>query len=329
MARSPLTLAALATSAVAGLDLVGASPLGSPGGAFDAALLAGRDGRYWVIRVPRTQAAEAEQSADMVALRAISAGVRERLPFSVTVYAGQVPVGHTRAVVSEFVVGSKTPLSGITLPLATSIGEAIGSIHTLPTSFVTDAGLAALSSVHALQETTALIDRAIATGLVPAALRDRWERALAEMRLWQFQPTVVNGALGPDAVLSSGEQVTGILGWHALRVADPARDLAWLLGGRQSAMADAVFEAYTRVRGTVDGQLRQRATLYAELEIAKWLLHGTEVHSTEIVDDAVQLLHGLVDDVQNDLMAPIGPQTMPVLAVDEVEAMLDRVERAG
>src|SRR5690606_16161377 len=46
MARSHLTLAALATSAVAGLDVVGAQPFGAPGGDFDSALLTGRDGRH-------------------------------------------------------------------------------------------------------------------------------------------------------------------------------------------------------------------------------------------------------------------------------------------
>ena len=76
MARSHFTLAALATSAVAGLDVVGTQPFGSTGhGDFDAALLTGRDGRHWIVRVPRSERAEAEQSADLVALRALSTGV--------------------------------------------------------------------------------------------------------------------------------------------------------------------------------------------------------------------------------------------------------------
>ena len=77
----------------------------------------------------------------------------------------------------------------------------------------------------------------------------------------------------------------------------------------------------------VDRQLRQRAMLLSELEIARWLLHGTETRSTEIVDDAVQMLSGLVDEVQKDIMNPIGPQTMPVLGVDEVERLLEQTER--
>ena len=80
------------------------------------------------------------------------------------------------------------------------------------------------------------------------------------------------------------------------------------------------------MRGSGDRHLRQRAKLYAELEIAKWLLHGTETRSTEIVDDAVAMLTGLVDEVENDVMNPIGAQTMPTMAVDEVEEFLARAE---
>lgn len=326
MARSHLTLAALATSAVDGLDVAGSQALGTPGGDFDAALLTGSDGRHWTVRVPRSERAEAEQSADLVALRALSAGVRTRLPFAVSTFAGQVPVDGTRAVVYEFVYGTKVPLASFTIEYAASVGEAIAAIHALPTSFVIDAGLPAHSSVDTLRSTVALMDRAAATGLVPAALLQRWQAASEEPALWQFTPTVVNGSLGSDSFLGGDDRVIGVLGWHALRVGDPARDLSWLFGGGAD-LFDAAFAAYSRVRGTVDRQLRQRATLLSELEIARWLLHGTEVKSTEIVDDAVQMLSGLVDEVQKDLMNPIGPQTMPVLGVDEVERLLERTER--
>lgn len=330
MARSHLTLAALATSAVDGLDVAASQPFGAPGGDFDAALLTGSDGRHWTVRVPRSERAEAEQSADLVALRALSAGVRTRLPFAVSTFAGQVPVAGTRAVVYEFVYGTKVPLASFSIEYAASVGEAIAAIHALPTSFVVDAGLPAHSSVDTLRSTAALMDRAAATGLVPAALLRRWEAAAEESSLWQFTPTVVNGSLGSDSFLggtdSRAGSVSGVLGWHALRVGDPARDISWLFGGGEDVF-DAAFAAYSRVRGSVDRQLRQRAMLLSELEIARWLLHGTDTRSTEIVDDAVQMLSRLVDEVQKDIMNPIGPQTMPTLGIDEVEALLAETER--
>lgn len=329
MARSHLTLAALATSAVPGLDAVAAAAFGSGrGGAFDAALITGRDGRHWIIRVPRTSQAESEQSADLVSLRALSTGVRTRLPFAVSTFAGQVPVDGTRGVVYEFVYGNRVPLGSYDERLASSVGTAIAAIHALPTSFVTDAGLPTLTSLESQRSSMTIADRASATGLLPAALVGRWERALEDAKLWQFQPTVTHGSLSADSVLVADGAVSGVLGWQDLRVADPALDLQWILGCRNEPVIEAAFAAYQDVRGAGDRQLVQRARLYSELELAKWLLHGTEVRSTEIVDDAVELLTGLVDSIRDDVMNPIGAQTMPTMAVDEVEAMLDRQRRA-
>ena len=342
MARSHLTLAALATSAVAGLDVAAAAGIGGgrggsagsePGqhGDFDSAIITGRDGRHWIIRVPRSPRAEAEQSADLVALRALSAGVRTRLPFAVSAFAGQAPIDGTRAIVYEYLYGGTVPLgsydAGID-SLAASVGRAIAAIHSLPTSIVADAGLPVLTAGECLRSSVSTMDRAAATGLLPAALVGRWERASEDPKLWQFQPVVINAALGAESFLSADGAVTGLLGWQDLRVADPASDLHWVLGSRSDAITDSVFDAYARIRGEGDRHIRQRAMLYAELEVAKWLLHGTETRSTEIVDDAVAMLTGLVDNIRNDVMNPIGAPTMPTMAVDEVEAFLARSPRA-
>lgn len=325
MARSHLTLAALATSAVADLDVVGAQPFGAPGGDFDSAILTGRDGRHWIIRVPRSELAEQEQSADLVALRALSAGVRARLPFTVSTFAGQVPVDGTRAVVSEFVYGSKVPLASMGTVLAASIGAAIAAVHALPPTVVVDAGLPSSSPVETLRAVASVMDRATATGLVPAALVARWQRACEEPTLWQFTPTVINGSLGSDSFLSADDEVTGLVGWHGLRVGDPAADLQWLAAAGGD-LADAAFASYAQARGSIDRQLRTRASLLSELEVARWLLHGTETKSTRIVDDAVQMMSELVDDLQKDLMNPIGGPQVP-LGVDEVEELLERTSR--
>jgi macrolide phosphotransferase len=329
MARSHLTLAALATSAVAGLDAKAASRFGSPTGSdFDSALVTGTDGRHWIVRVPTSERAEAEQSADLVALRALSAGIRTRLPFSVSSSAGQAPIDNTRAVVYEFVYGSKVSLAALRPDsLAASLGRAIAAIHTLPTSFVADAGLPVLAPHEVVRQAVTVMDRAAATNLVPSSLLGRWERAAEDSALWQFAPTVVNGSITADSFLHSDGEVSGVLGWHALSVSDPARDLCWLYGSRDEAVVDMVIDAYTLVRGGSDRQLTKRARLYAELEIAKWLLHGTQERNTDIVDDAVRMLHGLIDRVEGDLDANISHNTMPVMTVDEVQTMLDERER--
>jgi macrolide phosphotransferase len=339
MARTHLTLAALATSAVAGLDVVAAVRFGSRAqGDFDSALLTDRNGKHFLIRIPRNDRAQGEQSADLLSLRALSPGVRSRLPFAVSVFAGQTPFEGTRACVYEFVYGQKVPLGDIDPELAAGMGRAIAAIHSLPTSFVADAGLPTNTSLDSLRSCITVLDRSAATGLVPSGLLARWEKATEEEQLWQFQPTVINGSLSADSFLVADEpdsagrgaarRVTGVLGWQDLRVGDPARDLFWVLGVSDEQVSDAALEAYGRERGSIDRQVRHRAMLYAELEIAKWLLHGVESRSTEIVDDAVEMLDGLLDSVQNDFMHPIGEQRMPAASVDEVEQLLTRSERA-
>ncbi|WP_314149716.1 phosphotransferase [uncultured Leifsonia sp.] len=327
MARSPLTLAALAASAVPDLVVSGARAHTAAGaGEYDSALLSTRDGRTVIVRVPVSQAAETEQSSDLVALRALTTGIRSRLPFDVPQYLGQAPVGGTRAIVYDFLPGEHIAVENVPPGdgLAGSIGHAIAAIHALPTSFVGEAGLPVLSAAECLNSTTALIESAASTGLLPVALRDRWRDAVADHSIWQFQPTVINGALTADSFLVEDETVTGVLGWSALRVGDPARDLHWLLAMNPEA-ADGALGAYASTRQVAtDRQFTQRAMLYAELEVARWLLHGREVRDQHIVDDAVQMLDGLVDRVHSNAVNPLSTATGPILAIDDVEAMLDR-----
>ncbi|MGN6741853.1 MAG: phosphotransferase, partial [Amnibacterium sp.] len=209
------------------------------------------------------------------------------------------------------------------------IAEALAAIHALPTGLVADAGLPAESAGEAQRAVAEVVDAAAATASVPAPLLDRWERALDDAALWQFAPTVLHSGLRAEAVLTAprggpDEAVTGVLGWAELRVGDPARDLGWVLGLPTAGAASAVFAGYHAVRrGAADSSLRQRATLHAELELARWLLHGTATGRQEIVADAVGMLAALTRGVEDDTAASLGPDPQPVLTVGEVERMLD------
>lgn len=339
MARPPLTLAALATAAVPGLEVsaVRAHTRRSHG-AFDAVEFRTADDRHLIIRVPRSQAAESEQSADLVALRALTAGIRGRLPFAVPSFIGQAPIDGTRAVVTEFIPGVVSTADQLTAHerLAESVGLAIAAIHSLPTGFVGDAGLPRQDAVETRESVVTLIGRAADTGHLPAALLRRWEEATDDDTLWRFRPTVVHGTLTADSILNDGETVTGVLGWSGLAEGDPARDLHWLLTSRGPA-AERALGAYIAAReGGADAHLPQRALLYGELELARWLLHGIDERDDAIVDDAVGLLDGLVESVHDHSSESLSPETGPILAVGEVERMLDEtpldrlpVERGG
>lgn len=330
MARPPLTLAALATAAVAGLEVQAVRPHSRRGaGAFDAVELRSVDGRRLLIRAPRSQSAESEQSADLVALRALTPGIRSRLPFAVPSFVGQAPIGPTRAIVTEFIPGASRSTDELTEyeSLAVAVGLAIAAIHALPPGFIGESGLPKQSAAESRESVVELIDRAADTGRLPAALLRRWEEATDDDALWRFQPTVVNGALGADSILVEGDRVTGIVGWSSLAQGDPARDLHWLLTSRGAA-AERALDAYVSARsGGADAHLTQRALLYGELELARWLLHGVETHDSAIIEDAVGLLDGLVASVHDRSTEPLQPQTGPILAVGDVERLLDSTPR--
>ncbi len=92
--------------------------------------------------------------------------------------------------------------------------------------------------------------------------------------------------------------------------------------------AEAALDAYFDGRGGgADAHLPQRALLYGELELARWLLHGVEQRDAAIVEDAVSLLDGLAASVHDRSSEPLSPETGPILTVGDVERLLDDTPR--
>ncbi|SEC52925.1 Phosphotransferase enzyme family protein [Paramicrobacterium humi] len=330
MARSPLTLAAVAASALPDTSFVGSGPLGhGESGEFDSALLLGDDQSQYVVRVPTTQQAETDQSRELLVLQSMSDGIRSRLPFDVHRVIGQAPVDGSRAVVYDYLYGYQVEAAAIPAGdgVAASIGGALAAIHGLPSSFVSEAGLPVQSASDCREEARNVIERAAATGMLPAAVKNRWLEAAADEALWRFLPTVINGSVAADSFLitdhEAGPIVTGVLGWGSLKVSDPAHDLHWLSAAGEAA--ESVFAGYVAAsHRSPDALIRQRSLLYAELELARWLLHGRDTHDEAIVADAVSMLDGLVDSVLGNLMSPLSPATGPIMTVSDVQDMLDK-----
>lgn len=325
MARSPFMLAAVAASALPDLEIVSASADPHAADDVDTAIVTDGDGRFWRVLVPRTQSAEARLAADHVALGALTSGARARLPFTVPVVAGHTAVRPTRGTIVSWVPGDPASLTDLPSEpdgVATAIGRAIAVLHDLPTSVVTEAGLPVDGPGQARRWATSLAERAAATGMLPAAVHARWQTAIDDADLWQFEPTVIGGDLEASSFLVHDGELCSVTGWQGLAVGDPAADLAWSIPAEH--VADAVFSGYADVAGSADRRLRHRAALRSELGLARWLLHGTERRDSGVVDDAVEMLTTLAERIHGDLTARIEPATAPVLTVDEVEDLLDR-----
>lgn len=298
MSRSPLTLAAAATAAVPDADVVRTRRLGGTGdGRFDAAAVELADGRVLVVRAATDPDADRELRDELRVLEALTAGIRSLLPF-------QVPHVHGRAVLADATAGVVDFLDGYRVPtaelppggVAGAIGRAIAAVHDLPVSVVRAEGLPVRSPDRERVDLSRIVDRAEATGHVGAALRDRWRGAIDDDALWRFEPTVVLGGTDAERFVfvddEEGPVLHGLLGWGGLSVGDPAVDLTWLATAPDAAAS--VLDAYLQATHRAgDPLLAERARLYAELDFARWLLHGLDEGDTAVVDDAAQMLRTL------------------------------------
>lgn len=324
MSTNPFTLAALATTAVDGLEVVGATEDGSD---EHRSLVAARlaDGETVQVVLPRSVTALRTAKEHASALSALTLATRSRLPFEVPSVLGTTEAGKSTLFVLTRLGGTTMRLADISPAkpgLAVSVGQAIAAVHELPTSVAADAGLASESAASLRARLLETFDRAAATGSVPTALLHRWETALGDDRLWQFKPTLVHGDLQAPAFRVEGPRVVGLDGWHGLSIGDPARDLAFLLGSSEFGSVDEAFEAHAAARGIGDRQVRQRAMLHAELDIARWLLHGAERDDASIVEDAKGMLAGLVARVDSDQGAAIAPERLETMDLTGVQEYL-------
>ncbi|UOR00328.1 phosphotransferase [Leucobacter allii] len=325
MASIPFTLAALATSAVPGLVVSGVRGHDGEEG-FSSAILAGEDAEL-LVRVPRTQAAEVQQSAELLGLAALTDGPRDRLPFAVPRTLGMTRAGDTRAVVSTAIDGERFAVEDLAddALLLQPIAEAIAAIHELPHTVALQGGLPTRSAQDLRLRATRVIDRAERTRLLPETILRRWQQAVESAELWDFSPTMVHGSLDAEQLRVAEDRVVGVLGWSELSIGDPASDLCWLLGAGPEVL-EGVLVRYGAARNAgSSGTLRTRAALYHELEVARWLLHGVEVHDASVVDDAVAMLDRMVGVTGPLGAAMLAQVARPPLGEHEAIALLDEV----
>ncbi len=332
MARSPFTLAAAVTAALPGTVIVGVRRLSADGdGRFDSAVVSLDGGAELVIRVANDHEAARELAAEALALRALTAGARAMLPFGTPSFLGQTTVGEAPALVTELMAGYQIEAAHIPPGpgAAHSAGAALARIHALPASVVRTAGLMDRSATESRAELRGVIDRAASTGRVPARLIVRWRGTVDDDDLWRFESCVTLGGAQATSFIfeddpASGPFVNAVIGWHGLRIGDPSADLAWL--SRAPQAEGDVYAAYQAgVDRGADAAILPRARLRAELEFARWLLHGQELHRDDIIDDASSLLEALAESIREDDLAVIADREQG--SADAVESALGAAER--
>jgi macrolide phosphotransferase len=315
--RTPLALAALASNAVPGLDpasVEGAVPLA--GQQFEVAFIEDTQHRRWVVRAPMSAAAGAQMEVTVSLLGLLS----RRLPFSVPTPKGFVDLKEGgRASVYPYIVGR--PLDFAHLPagpgIAAELGRALAALHNVDRALFDEAGLPSYDADTYRTRRLSDLDRAAATGQVPARLLARWERSLEDVSLWRFAPTPTHGDLSGDEVLAvfddeddaASGRIRGLTGWEDAKVADPADDFAELVTQASPAAFDSVLEAYAHARiDRPDKNLERRARLAAGLKLVSALLTAVGAKDESGIDACAASLRQLDADTHDD-----GPDDEPVV----------------
>lgn len=321
--RKPGYLAALASSAVPGLDPVAVrAARGLPGNRCDVAFVTDTQHRAWVVRVPTTAAVGAQLDTSVPLLALIS----RRLPFQVPSPRGFIAVPEGRAMVYPFLHGRSVVLEE-TPPgpgVAAEIGRALAALHNVDRAVFEEAGLPAYDSETYRRRHLADLDRAAATGHVPTALLSRWERALEDVSAWRFAPTPVHGDLGGGRVLvsftdeedSSTASVRAITGWEHAQVADPADDFAGVADECSAEAFESVLEAYAVARiERPDRHLRLRARLASELRALRRLLDAVTAGEPLLITRRAAELRALDERTADlpDLVPPPPVEPQPEL----------------
>jgi len=110
--HTPLMLSALATSAVQGFQAVSAQSLSTP--ERDAALVHDVNNLAWLIEIPLSDADALAHSEELSATRALTEGLRSRLPFQVPSVSGTTQVGERTLSVSAYLPGSHLTAQNVT-----------------------------------------------------------------------------------------------------------------------------------------------------------------------------------------------------------------------
>jgi aminoglycoside phosphotransferase (APT) family kinase protein len=327
MASSPLILAALAKAALPSYQFKSVATLPSNGtGPIDSVLLTDTEGVQYVIRESKNGSGNLKLAGDNQAAKlAKSSG---HLPFKIPTLIGETRNQRGNTVqVLEFIYGSAVDLHSLSASdeLVPPLGRAIASIHNLSADRLRQAGAPEFNSNQIRDARLAELDKAAATGMVPASLLQRWENALEDLDLFRFKESVIHGNLVSENILELNGEVSGVLGWSSLRIGDPAEDLVPYAASGNNELLDAVKFAYFENRSDTDANLAQRATLYAELDIARYLVQmlaeGNQAEAEWAVSE-LEVTAGLVSSGDARLLSTNGFVALAPLVVPDTHTIV-------
>nr|WP_231371442.1 MULTISPECIES: phosphotransferase [Bifidobacterium] len=163
--------------------------------------------------------------------------------------------------------GVARSLELLTLDDCASVGTAIGAVHRLRPTFLTESGYPSYTTGQIRAQLTSWIKRLRQAGHVPGEITDSWTRILETEGLWSFMTCPVHGGYADGDFIFSGSTITTITNWQAMQINDPARDLAWIFSKLDETHRNAVISSYGRILGNrLDDLIMLRANLWVQME---------------------------------------------------------------
>ena len=298
MRRNSYALAALATAGIPGVIPVATSSTTPEGEEIESALVRDTQDRLWVVSAPSTPTAGARLAKEIGVLEALSR--TELAPYLQAPQGfASIPEGG-RAAIALALEGTSLHLDEVSHDhvLAANLGRAVATIHNAPKAACQASGVEEFTAEEVRANYRASVARALAEHPIPSAVAQRWNHLLAEDSLWQFTPRFTHGSINEDTALAVGTEVSGFTGWENAQVADPARDLTWMLHGLDAPAFEAFFTAYcANLDVRPDARLEERTQLVGEFAVLEWLLSGSDTNDQAIVADALEMLRDVDDDL--------------------------------
>lgn len=162
--------------------------------------------------------------------------------------------------------GVARSLELLTLDDCASVGTAIGAVHRLRPTFLTESGYPSYTTGQIRAQLTSWIKRLRQAGHVPGEITDSWTRILETEGLWSFMTCPVHGGYADGDFIFSGSTITTITNWQEMQINDPARDLAWIFSKLDETHRNAVISAYGRILGNrLDDLIMLRANLWVQM----------------------------------------------------------------
>ena len=306
--KSPLELAALATSAVPGMRVSALRPpsysdeLSSVTGIEDAA------GNRWIVTCPHEEVSgPALEATSGILDRLGQAYEHDYIPFDVPRLAGQAKVSGGASVYVHRDPGGHAPTpeeldSDLLLPA--SLGRALAALHNLPETVFSAIGLPTYTAIECRDRNLALLDEAAREVTIPPSLWSRWEAALEDVSLWRFPSAPIHGDIQERCLSVQRGSVLAIGGWTSAHVGDPALDIAWIQATASDNFLERFRETYGHERRATDLHVFTRAQLLSEIALVRWLVHGLHAEDSSVIDEARAMIADLAADLDGEPLLP-------------------------